>query len=403
MLKHLPPSTLIAGVLTIAVGYTGPFLIIVHAAQQAGLSAAELASWLWAVSIGSGVVGLWLSWRWKMPIITAWSTPGAALLLAALPTVSYQEAVGGYVIAGLLVWLIGISGAFDALMKRFPPALAAALLAGILFRFVAELVPAVREHAALVLPMALMFFVGRRLWPRYALMGALALGGVFLAATGGFAAAPSLASAASGPLWTTPVFSLAGLSNIALPLALIALTGQFLPGMAVLKNDGYDIPARVPVSALGGASLLLAPFGCHGVVLAAITAAMCTGPEAHPDRAQRWKAGVVAACCYILVALFGGALVALLLVLPKALVMAAAALALFGTLAGSLSAALASDTQREAALLTFVVAASGVSFAGIGAPLWALLAGVAVSLLLRWQLPKPAKDATSCRESTAKR
>jgi benzoate membrane transport protein len=390
-------------VLTIAVGYTGPFLIIVHAAQQAGLSAAELASWLWAVSIGSGVVGLWLSWRWKMPIITAWSTPGAALLLAALPTVSYPEAVGGYVIAGLLVWLIGISGAFDALMKRFPPALAAALLAGILFRFVAELVPAVREHAALVLPMALMFFAGRRLWPRYALMGALALGGVFLAATGGFAAAPSLANSASGPLWTTPVFTLAGLSNIALPLTLIALTGQFLPGMAVLKNDGYDIPARVPVSALGGVSALLAPFGCHGVVLAAITAAMCTGPEAHPDRAQRWKAGVVAACCYILVALFGGALVALLLVLPKALVMAAAALALFGTLAGSLSAALASDTQREAALLTFVVAASGVSFAGIGAPLWALLAGVAVSLLLRWQLPKPATGATSCRESRAKR
>lgn len=403
MLKHLPPSTLIAGVLTIAVGYTGPFLIIVHAAQQAGLSAAELASWLWAVSIGSGVVGLWLSWRWKMPIITAWSTPGAALLLAALPTVSYPEAVGGYVIAGLLVWLIGISGAFDALMKRFPPALAAALLAGILFRFVAELVPAVREHATLVLPMALMFFVGRRLWPRYALMGALALGGIFLGVSGGFAATPSLTSAASGPLWTTPVFTLAGLSNIALPLALIALTGQFLPGMAVLKNDGYEIPARVPVSALGGASLLLAPFGCHGVVLAAITAAMCTGPEAHPDRAQRWKAGVVAACCYILVALFGGALVALLLVLPKALVMAAAALALFGTLASSLSAALASDTQREAALLTFVVAASGVSFAGIGSPLWALLAGVAVSLLLRWQLPKPAKDATSCRESTAKR
>ncbi|MGL6045900.1 MAG: benzoate/H(+) symporter BenE family transporter [Vogesella sp.] len=403
MLKHLPPSTLIAGVLTIAVGYTGPFLIIVHAAQQAGLSAAELASWLWAVSIGSGVVGLWLSWRWKMPIITAWSTPGAALLLAALPTVSYPEAVGGYVIAGLLVWLIGISGAFDALMKRFPPALAAALLAGILFRFVAELVPAVREHAALVLPMALMFFAGRRLWPRYALMGALALGGVFLAATGGFAAAPSLANSASGPLWTTPVFTLAGLSNIALPLTLIALTGQFLPGMAVLKNDGYDIPARVPVSALGGVSALLAPFGCHGVVLAAITAAMCTGPEAHPDRTQRWKAGVVAACCYILVALLGGALVALLLVLPKALVMAAAALALFGTLASSLSAALASDTQREAALLTFVVAASGVSFAGIGAPLWALLAGVAVSLLLRWQLPKPATGATSCRESRAKR
>jgi benzoate membrane transport protein len=393
MFKHLPPSTLITGVLTIAVGYTGPFLIIVHAAQQAGLTPAQLASWLWAVSLGSGIAGLWLSWRWKMPVITAWSTPGAAVLLASLPGVPYPEAIGGFVLAGLAVWLVGVSGAFDALMKRFPPALAAALLAGILFRFVVELVPAARDHAALVLPMALAFFAGRRLWPRYALMAALLLGCVLLALQGGFAATPTLAATASGPLWTTPQFSVAGLSNIALPLALVALTGQFLPGMAVLKNDGYDLPARVPVSLLGGVSLLLAPFGGHGVVLAAITAAMCTGPECHPDPQQRWKAGVVAALSYLLVAAVGGSLVALLLVLPKALVMAAAALALFGTLASSLTAALGNDSQREAALLTFVVAASGVSIAGIGAPLWALLAGVAASAVLRWQPRLVARGA----------
>lgn len=397
MLKQLPPSTLIAGVLTIAVGYTGPFLIIVHAAQQAGLSPAELASWMWAVSFGSGIAGLWLSWKWRMPIITAWSTPGAAVLLAALPTVSYPEAVGGFLLAGLSVWLIGVTGAFDALMKRFPPALAAGLLAGILFRFVVELVPAMRDQAALVLPMAIAFFIGRRLWPRYALMGALLLGCGLLLLQGGFVAAPSLVSGASGPLWTTPVFSLAGITNIALPLALVALTGQFLPGMAVLKNDGYDIPARVPVSVLGAVSTLLAPFGCHGVVLAAITAAMCTGPEAHPERAQRWKAGMVAAVCYLLVALLGGALVAVLLILPKALVMAAAALALFGTLASSLTAALTNDTHREAALLTFVVAASGVTIAGIGAPLWALLAGVAAGLILRWQ-PKVGRRVKAAAE-----
>lgn len=390
MLRHLPPSTVIAGVLTIAVGYTGPFLIIVHAAQQAGLSSAQLASWLWAVSIGCGFTGLWLSWRWQMPVITAWSTPGAAVLLAALPGVPYAEAVGGYLIAGLAVWLIGASGAFDTLMRRFPPALAAALLAGILFRFVAELVPAARDHAQLVLPMALVFFAGRRLWPRYALMAALMVGCATLLAQGGFGGSAPGASASATlwtlPVWTTPQFSLAGLTNIALPLALVALTGQFLPGMAVLRHDGYALPARSPVGLLGGASALLAPFGCHGVVLAAITAAMCTGPESHPDPRQRWKAGMVAAVCYVLIAIVGGGLVAVLQSLPAALVMATAALALFGTLGASLSTALAHESHREAALLTFVVAASGVTIAGIGAPLWALLAGVSASAVLRWRI-----------------
>lgn len=385
MLRALPPSALLAGVLTILVGYSGPFLIIVHAAQQAGLSSGQLASWLWAVSFGSGIAGLYLSWRWRMPVITAWSTPGAAVLLAALPSVTYPEAVGGFLLAGLTVWLVGISGAFDALMKRFPPALAAALLAGILFRFVVELVPALRDNVTLVLPMTLLFFIARRLLPRYALMLALALGCVLVWWQGSWHAGTTTLAAASGPLFTMPVFTLAGLSNIALPLALVALTGQFLPGMAVLRHDGFDLPARAPVSLLGGVSALLAPFGCHGVVLAAITAAMCTGRDCHPDQAERWKAGMVAALCYLLVAAIGGALVALLLLLPVTLVTTTAALALFGTLSSSLATALTPEKDREAALLTFVVAASGITIAGIGAPLWALLAGILLVMMMRWR------------------
>lgn len=385
MLSRLPPSTITAGLLTLLVGYCGPFLIIVHAAQQAGLSPAQLASWAWAVSIGSALGGLWLSWRWKMPVITAWSTPGAALLLVALPSVPYPEAVGGFVVAGALVWGVAASGLYDAFARRFPPALAAALLAGILFRFVVELATVAREHAALVLPMALLFFLGRRCWPRYALLWSLLLGVALCAVQGGFATPPVSGAVALRPLWTTPAFSVASVLNIGLPLALVALTGQFLPGMAVLRHDGYALPARVPVGVMGALSLLLAPFGGHGVVLAAITAAMCTGSDCHPDPAQRWKAGMVMGLGYLAVALGGGALLGLLLSLPRQLVLAAAALALFGTLASSLATALRDEDGREAALLTFVVAASGISVAGLGAPLWALLAGAGASALRRWR------------------
>ncbi|HJV07363.1 MAG TPA: benzoate/H(+) symporter BenE family transporter [Chromobacteriaceae bacterium] len=379
--RDLSPSVVLAAVLALLVGYSGPFLIIVHAAQSAGLSASQLGSWVWAISVGSGVAGLWLSLRWKMPVITAWSTPGAALLLAALPGTPYPAAVGAFLASALLITLIGVTGLFDRLMRHFPAALAAAMLGGILFRFVAELAGAAAQNALLVVPMALLFFLGRRFFPRYALPLAIVLGLAIAAGQGLFV--PAAAShGASGPLWTTPQWSWSAFGNIALPLTLVALTGQFMPGMAVLNASGYHLPARSPVTVLGVTSMLTAPFGSHGVVLAAITAAICTGTEAHPDPQRRYMAGVVCGVLYILLGLVGGALAGLILSLPKALVVTAAGLALFGTLASSLTAALTDTAHREAALLTFVVAASGITIGGLGAPLWAMLAGGTVSFLL---------------------
>ncbi|WP_043639299.1 benzoate/H(+) symporter BenE family transporter [Chromobacterium haemolyticum] len=390
--RDLSPSAALAAVLALLVGYSGPFLIIVHAAQSAGLSPAQLGSWIWAVSIGSGVAGLWLSWRWKAPVITAWSTPGAALLLAALPGVPYGEAVAAFLAAAAIVTLLGVSGLFDRLMKVFPAALAAAMLAGILFRFVAELASAAGHDPLLVVSMAALFFVGRRFFPRYALPAAILLGLALAAAQGLFQALPAHGGD-GGPLFTPPQWSWSAFFNLALPLALVALTGQFLPGMAVLSSSGYSIPARSPVSLLGAVSMLTAPFGGHGVVLAAITAAICTGPETHPDPKRRYVAGVICGALYLVLGVAGGALASLILTLPKALVATAAGLALFGTLASSLSAALADEGRREAALITFVVAASGVSIAGLGAPLWALLAGGAVALILRPAKPRQAEAA----------
>ena len=397
--RDLSPSAALAAVLALLVGYSGPFLIIVHAAQSAGLSPAQLGSWIWAVSIGSGVAGLWLSWRWKAPVITAWSTPGAALLLAALPGVPYGEAVGAFLAAAAIVTLLGVSGLFDRLMKVFPAALAAAMLAGILFRFVAELASAASHDPLLVVSMAALFFVGRRFFPRYALPAAILLGLLLAAGQGLFQPLPAHGGGGGGgPLFTAPLWSWSAFFNLALPLALVALTGQFLPGMAVLSSSGYSIPARSPVSLLGAVSMLTAPFGGHGVVLAAITAAICTGPETHPDPKRRYVAGVICGMLYLVLGVAGGALASLILTLPKALVATAAGLALFGTLASSLSAALASESHRESALITFVVAASGVSIAGLGAPLWALLAGGAVALILR-----PAKPRTANADAAGQR
>lgn len=395
--RDAAPSALLAAALALMVGFSGPFLIIVHAAQSAGLSQAQLASWVWAVSVGSGAAGLWLSLRWKAPVITAWSTPGAALLLAALPGVPYPEAVGAFLAAAAIVTLVGVSGLFDRLMALFPPALAAALLAGILFHFVGEVVSEAAGHLGLVLAMAGLFFIGRRWFPRGALLAAIAAGAALSA---GELHAPAGASlhAIAVPLFTWPAWSWSAFVNLALPLALLALTSQFLPGMAVLRAFGYNVPARSPVSALGIASLLTAPLGGHGVTLAAIIAAICTGPEAHPDRSRRYVAGVFCGLIYIAMGMMGGALAALALALPKPLLVTAAGLALFGTLASSLSAAVADAEHREAALLTFVVAASGVSFAGLGAPLWAMLAG---GLLCR--LLAPAKPLSDKAETAAAR
>ncbi len=377
-------SALMAALLATLVSYSGPFLIMIHAAQSAHLSAQALSSWIWAVSVGAGVAGVYLSWRWKMPVITAWSTPGAAILLAALPHQVYAEAIGAYLVAAVLIMLIGASGVFDRLMRVFPPTLAAAMLAGILFRFVAELISALGEHVALILPMLVLFFIGRRRWPRYALACAIILGAALtLYMDPTFNSTTPLLG--NGPHFVVPEWSVQAMLNVALPLTIVALSGQFLPGMAVLHHAGYTLEARSPVTTLGFLSLLTAPFGGHGVTLAAITAAICTGPDAHPNPHRRYIAGVVSGGLYILIGVLGGYMVTWILSLPKAFIVAAAGLALFSTLAASLEATLRNETHREAGLLTFMVAASGVSWFGLGAPLWALLAGLGVMGLMQYR------------------
>lgn len=370
----------LAGAIATLISYAGPLVIVFQAA--AGLSPALLESWVWTISIGSGVLGIVLSLRYRVPVIIAWSAPGSALLVTLLPTVDFSVAVGAYLVASLAIFLIGVSGAFDRIVSRLPPGIAAAMLAGILFDFAAKMFVAVPTQPALVLSMFVVFFLGRCWFPRYA-VAAVLLAGTLLAALGGQLSGEMPRLAFTWPSWTSPRFEWPAVISIAVPLVVVALTGQFVPGIAVLRGAGYARPAAGPLLAWSAAgSALLAPFGCHGLNIAAITAAICTGREAHEDPARRYVAGVAGGVVYLLFGAVAATVLSLFALLPKALIVALAGLALFPTIAGSLAAAMADARDRDAALATFIVSASGMSLAGLGSAFWGLLFGLAVHGLL---------------------
>jgi len=374
---------LIAGLIAVIISYAGPLIIVFQAADQAGLDNAATASWIWAISIGSGLTGLLLSWKLRVPVITAWSTPGAALLVSMLPSVSLAQAVGAYIVASLLIALIALSGAFDKLMNRLPKAIAAAMLAGILFRFGAELFSSIRLQPVLVLSMLASYLLFKRLSPRYAILSVLVVG-CGIAAGLGQLDTQALVLEMTVPTWTRPQWSWQAIVNIGLPLALVSLTGQSVPGIAVLRTSGYQVPARPIVSVTALGSLLLAPFGCHGVNLAAITAAICTGREAHENPDKRYIAGMACGAFYLLMGSFGATLASVFAALPRELIAALAGLALFGAIANGLAGAMSDEKQREPALITFLVTASGMSLLGLGAAFWGLIFGLAAHFALSY-------------------
>ncbi len=375
------PAAVVAGFVAMLVGYTSSLVLMFQAGQNAGLSPGQISSWIWALSIGMAVTTIGLSLKYRTPIVIAWSTPGAALLVTSLPSVPYSDAIGAFVICAALLALCGLTGSVDRLLRRVPPALAAALLAGILFRIGIEICTAAQHRTALVLGMALAYLLAKRLLPHYCVLIAL-LAGLVLAATLGLLDFQTLRLELAVPVWTTPTFSLAATIGIAIPLFVVAMASQNMPGIAVLRTDGYAVPASPLIATTGIASLLLAPFGSHGINLAAISAAICTGPQAHEDASKRYTAAVWCGLFYGIAGLFGATLAALFASLPSELVISVAALALLGSIMNGLHGALAEPSQREPALITFLVTASGLTLAGIGSAFWGLVAGLLASLLL---------------------
>jgi benzoate membrane transport protein len=380
LMRDFSLSAAVAGFIATIISYAGPLVIIFQAADAAHLSRELLSSWVWAISIGSALLGIGLSLRYRVPIIIAWSAPGSALLVALLPGISMNEAVGAYLLSSVIIFLVGISGAFDRVISKLPAAIAAAMLAGILLRFGTGLFVSLQGKPGLVLAMFATYLVCKRLMPRYAVMAVLVVGCVIAMLTGQLHR-EALVIGLATPVWVSPQFSLGATLNVALPLVMVALTGQFVPGMAVLRASGYATPASpiIASSALGTA--LLAPFGCHGLNLAAITAAICTGREAHEDPGKRYVAGVVGGLCYLVLGIFGATLVSLFAAFPKELIAALAGLALFAAIAGALANAMAVPNDREAALVTFLTTASGMSLFGLSAAFWGLIFGMAAHLL----------------------
>lgn len=384
--KDFSLSALVAGFIATLISYAGPLVIIFQVAQAADLPADILASWIWTISIGSGVLGIFLSLRYKVPVIIAWNAPGSALLVSLLPEITMAEAIGAYLVSSLVVLLLGLSGAFDRLVQKLPGSLAAAMLAGILFSFGVGVFTGVEDSMAMVLVMFAVYVLFKRILPRYAVMAVLFVGMLVALATGEFTA-QGIRLELTAPVWITPAFSLSAIINVALPLVIVAITGQFVPGMAVLRNDGFNTPASPFLTYTGLGSLLLAPFACHGLTLAAITAAICTGREAHEEQGKRYVAGVAGGVFYLLLGFFGATIVMLFMAFPKALIAALAGLALLGAIASSLAASMSVVAEREAALITFLVTASGMTMFGLASAFWGLLFGLAVHWVLGWRKP----------------
>lgn len=378
---------IVAGLIAVLISYAGPLLLVLQAAQAAHLTQAQLASWVWAISIGAGLCSVFMSFKHKIPVICAWNTPGAALLVSGLVTLPYNQAIGAYIVAAAAMLLVGMTGAFERLMAVIPKSLCAAMLAGILMRFGVDAFAAAHSTVSgapwLVGCMFVGYLVFKQRSARYAIPLTLVLG------WGAVAVAPdtTLNNAAlfglTQPVWTTPEFSVNAIVSLGLPLALLCLTGQQVPGIAVLRGANFEAPTSKLVSGTGWASLLLAPFGAHGVNLAAITAAICTGPEAHQQPGKRWVAGVACGVFYIVIGSFAGTISYTFSHLPPALVTMVAGLALLGAIQGGLVNAMAEPSQREAALVTFIVTASNVSLLGLGSTCWGIVMGLLTYVALR--------------------
>jgi len=331
-----------------------------------------------------GLTSLVLSWRYRQPVLTAWSTPGAALLVTAGAGVSMAEGIGAFVVCGLLITLAGATGWFERVMNRIPLALAAALLAGVLVRFAFDAFVQLRPEWMLVAPMLVAYLAGRRAWPRYAVPGVLALG-IAIAAAQGRLKLAAVDWAWAQPVFTMPAFSVAALVGVALPLFVVTMASQNLPGVAAQRAAGYSTPISPVITTTGVATLVLAPFGGYALNLAAITAAICMGREAHEDPSRRWLAAAMAGVFYIAVGLVGGAVVGLIAAFPKALVLAVAGFALLATIGSALATAMKDEGSREAALITFVVTASGLTLFGVGAAFWGVVIGAAALGAQRWR------------------
>lgn len=381
------PAAISAGFVATLVGFTSTIALIFHAAQSLGATPAQITSWVLALGVGMGLASIGLSLWTRIPVLITWSTPGAAVIASAATGVSLAEAVGAFLVCGMLMWLSGVTGWFERLMNRIPLALAASLLAGILAKFALLSFGAGTEHPLLITSMLLIYLLGKRWWPRYAVLGVL-MGGTAVAAAQGLLDTTQMHLQWAQPVWVTPEWSWQAVLGMGLPLFIVTMASQAVPGVSAIRVSGYQPPVSPLMSWSGVTTVLLAPFGGYAFNLAAITAAIVLNPHAHPQPERRYTAALWAGAFYLLMGLLGGAVAGLLAAFPPALIMGIAGLALLGTIANGLATSLAEPGTREAAIITFLVTLSGVTLWGVGSAFWGLVAG-ALTLFVEHYRLKP--------------
>ncbi|HHJ4570069.1 TPA: benzoate/H(+) symporter BenE family transporter [Citrobacter farmeri] len=378
----LPLPTLLSGFVAVLVGYASSAAIIWQAAVAAGASTTQIAGWMTALGIAMGVSTLLLTLWYRAPVLTAWSTPGAALLVTGLQGLTLPEAIGVFIIANALIVLCGVTGLFARLMQVIPHSLAAAMLAGILLRFGLEAFAYLGDQFLLCGGMLLAWLILKRVAARYAVIAALVVGAI-IALLEGDIVTSSLAMAPVLPTFIAPQFSLAHSLGIAVPLFLVTMASQNAPGVATMKAAGYDVPVSPLIVVTGLLALLFSPFGVYSICIAAITAAICQSPDAHPDAAKRWLSAAAAGIFYLLAGVFGSSITGMMAALPTSGIQMLAGLALLGTISGSLYQALNHESERDAAVVTFLVTASGLTLWGVGSAFWGLIAGGICYTVLR--------------------
>ncbi|MEM5372302.1 benzoate/H(+) symporter BenE family transporter [Paraburkholderia azotifigens] len=370
-----PVSAVTAGLLAVIISYAGPLAIFFQAAHSAHLDNHVIASWVWSISMGAAISGIALSWWMKQPIITAWSAPGAALLVTLFPGMPVSDAIGAYIIAAVCIFALGVSGLFDQIVKRIPQGIACGMMAGILFQFGTTVFKSVAINPWLALGMLVSYIVFRQWASRYCLILVLATG-CALAIMLGLTHLETVSLQITRPVLTMPTWTWQSTVSLTLPLVIVSLTGQFLPGFAILRASGYQTRSRPVLVATSLASMLISCTGGITIVIAAITAALCTGPDAHPDANRRYIAGIANGVFYLIGGTLAGTVVLLFAALPNALIGVLAGLALLGAIATSIVGLVQDEAHREASFITFVATASNMTFLGLGSAFWGIVFGI---------------------------
>ncbi len=374
-------SSSIAGFLAVLISYSGPMILYFQAAQVAGISNNMTVSWIFATSIGSAVAGIFLSLRYKVPIITAWSAPGTVLLITLFPEMSLNEVVGAYLITGLFFMILGVTNYFDKILQLIPQSLAAGIMAGILFQFGVKLFHASEAAPIMVFAMLAVFFISRRFSPRYSIIWVLLVGAIVSLLLGEMNIKDFQLNFGT-PEFIAPTWTFNGLFNLAIPLIIVTLSGQFLPGMMMIKISGYQISAKPILLITGIASVFVAFFGGITIALASITAALCLSKESHDQPQKRYISGISNGVFYFIGAIFAGSIVTIFNIFPKEMVAALAGLALLGAISANLSLAMRDESERDAALIAFLVTVSGISFFQVSSVLWGSVIGIIAHIFL---------------------